>query len=394
MKRIGALLLAVATFTTAQGQGLGPMSRDVNGFAVAAYAKLADGDNANFVFSPLSLNLVMRMVEEGARGNTAAEMATVLNLAESAEQIGANSKRLIASFKSGDASSLTMANSVWVKSGYNLLSAYTDVIKNSYSATCDQLNFSSRRACRQSCAVVNRWVAEQTNGKITNLLTDNMINANTRMILVNAISFKCDWLHKFKQKNSKTADFHQIDGSTARTTFMSQTENFGYRKGADYDAVEMAYADTRYAMLVVVPAEGRFADVEAQLTADFVQSVADSLSDERVALSMPKFDAASSIDFGQILKQMGIVEAFSGKADFSGMSGKPDLQLSKVVQKAMIEVDESGTEAAAATAATMMVKSAYFPDLKHLDIDRPFVYFIRDTQTNVILFAGRYTKVQ
>ena len=221
-----------------------------------------------------------------------------------------------------------------------------------------------------------------------------MLNANTRMILVNAISFKCDWLHKFKQKNSKTADFHQIDGVTVPTTFMSQTENFGYRKTSDYEAVELAYADTRFAMLVVVPAEGRFSDVEAQLTADSVQGVVDSLSDERVALSMPKFNSASSFDFNEILKQLGIVDAFGGNADFSGMSGAPDLQLSKVVQKAVIEVDESGTEAAAATAATMMVKSAYFPEIKHLNIDRPFVYFIRDTQTNIILFVGRYTKVR
>ena len=394
MRRLAALSLAVAAFVSARGQGFAPITRDVNGFAAATYAKLADGGDANFVFSPLSLNLAMRMVEEGARGNTAAEMAAVLNPDESAAQIGPNAKRLIVSLKGDDAGSLTLANSVWVKRGYSILPTYTDAIKDCYSATCDQLNFSSRRACRQSCATVNRWVSAQTAGKITNLLTDDMVNANTRMILVNAISFKCDWLHKFKPKNSKDADFHQIDGRTKPTTFMSQTENFGYCKGADYEAVELTYADTRFAMLVVVPAAGRFADVEARLTADFVQSVADSLSDERVALSMPKFNAASSVDFSQILRQLGIVDAFAGNADFSGMSGKQDLQLSKVVQKAVIEVDESGTEAAAATAATMMVKSAYFPELKHLTIDRPFVYFIRDTQTNIILFAGRYTMVQ
>ncbi|MBO7478066.1 MAG: serpin family protein [Salinivirgaceae bacterium] len=394
MRRLAAACLAVAAFVSAQGQGFTPLSRDMNGFAVAAYAKLADGGDANFVFSPLSLNLAMRMVEEGARGNTAVEIGAVLNPSESAEQIGRNSKQLIVSLEGKGEGGLTLANSVWVKRGYKILPSYTDVIKDCYQATCDQLNFSSRRACRQSCATVNRWVSARTGGKITKLLTDDMVNANTRMVLVNAISFKCDWLHKFKPENSKAADFHQIDGRTALTTFMSQTENYGYCKGTDYEAVELTYADTRFAMLILVPAEGRFADVEAQLIADFVQGVADSLSDERVALSMPKFDAATSVDFSQILRQLGIVDAFGGKADFSGMSGKKDLQLSKVVQKAVIEVDETGTEAAAATAATMMVKSAFFPKLKHLTIDRPFVYFIRDTQTNIILFAGRYTKVQ
>ena len=394
MRRLAAACLAVAAFVSVQGQGFTPLSRDMNGFAAAAYAKLADGGDANFVFSPLSLNLAMRMVEEGARGNTAAEMMAVLNPSESAEQIGRNSKQLIVSLEGKGASGLTLANSVWVKRGYKILPTYADAIKDCYQATCDQLNFSSRRACRQSCATVNRWVLARTGGKINKLLTDDMVNANTRMVLVNAISFKCDWLHKFKPENSKTADFHQIDDRTKPTTFMSQTENFGYCKGTDFEAVELTYADTRFAMLIVVPAEGRFADVEAQLTADFVQGVADSLSDERVALSMPKFDAATFVDFSQILRQLGIVDAFGGKADFSGMSGKKDLQLSKVVQKAVIEVDETGTEAAAATAATMMVKSAFFPKLKQLTIDRPFVYFIRDTQTNIILFAGRYTKVQ
>ena len=394
MRWLAAVCLAVAAFVSVQGQGFTPLSRDMNGFAAAAYAKLADGGEANFVFSPLSLNLAMRMVEEGACGNTAAEMVAVLNPSESAEQIGRNSKQLIVSLEGKGEGGLTLANSVWVKRGYKILPSYADAIKDCYQATCDQLNFSSRRACRQSCATVNRWVSARTGGKITKLLTDDMVNANTRMVLVNAISFKCDWLHKFKPENSKIADFHQIDGRATPTTFMSQTENFGYCKGSDFEVVELTYADTRFAMLIVVPAEGRFADVEAQLTADFVQDVADSLSDERVALSMPKFDAATSVDFSQILRQLGIVDAFGGKADFSGMSGKQDLQLSKVVQKAVIEVDEAGTEAAAATAATMMVKSAYFPELKHLTIDRPFVYFIRDTQTNIILFAGRYTKVQ
>lgn len=394
MRRLAFLGVMFTMASTAHSQGFSALSRDVNNFAMAAYGKMAIVDSNNFVFSPLSLNLAMRMVEEGACGNTFAELAAVLNPAESAEQIGDNAKHLIASIKDSGSGSLTLANSVWVKCGFNLIQPYSDAIRNYYSAICDQLDFSSKRACRQSCAIVNRWVSGQTNGKITNLLTDDMLNANTRMVLVNAISFKCDWLHKFKPQNSKVADFHQLDGKVATTTFMSQTDNFMYANGVDYEAVELPYADNRFAMLIVVPAEGCFADFEVRLTADFVQSVTDSLSDERVALSMPRFNTVSSLDFSQILRQMGIADAFGGNADFSRMSGKADLQLSKVVQKAVIEVDESGTEAAAATAATMMVKSAYFPKLKHLTIDRPFVYFVRDTQTNAILFAGRYVMVQ
>ena len=393
MRWIIALCLTVAASVSACGQWVGPLSRDVNGFAMGAYARLAEtGDN--FVFSPLSLNFAMRMVEEGARGSTVAEMAAVLNPAEGAERIGGNVRRYQASLNGNGACELTVANSVWVAKGYGLLPAFVDTLKLCYGAACGQLNFATRRACRQACAEVNRWVAGQTDGKITNLLNDNMLNANTRMVLVNAINFKCQWMSKFKPKNSSGKDFYSIDGTTKNITFMSQTIDFDYCETADFKAVEMPYEGGRFSMLIVMPADGQFGKFESGLTSDFVGCVVDSLDNEHVALSMPKFNASSSVDFGQILKAMGMVEAFGGAADFSGMSGKQDLQLSKVVQKTVVEVDESGTEAASATAATMMVKSAYFPKTKHFDIDHPFVYFIRDTQTNIILFAGRYVKAQ
>lgn len=393
MRWIIALCLTVAASASVCGQWVGPLSRDVNGFAMGAYARLAEAGD-NFVFSPLSLNFAMRMVEEGARGSTVAEMAAVLNPAEGAEQIGGNVRRYQASLNGNGACDLTVANSVWVAKGYGLLPAFVDTLKLCYGAACGQLNFATRRACRLACAEVNRWVAGQTNGKITNLLTDNMLNANTRMVLVNAINFKCQWMNKFKPKNSSGKDFYSIDGTTKNITFMSQTSDFDYCETADFKAVEMPYEGGRFSMLIVMPADGQFGKFESELTSDFVGCVVDSLDNEHVALSMPKFNASSSVDFGQILKAMGMVEAFGGAADFSGMSGKQDLQLSKVVQKTVVEVDESGTEAASATAATMMVKSAYFPKTKHFDIDHPFVYFIRDTQTNIILFAGRYVKAQ
>ena len=393
MRWIIALCLTFVMSATACGQWVGPLSRDVNGFAMGAYARLAEtGDN--FVFSPLSLNFAMRMVEEGARGGTSAEMTAVLNPAEGTEQIGANVRRYQASLNGNGACDLTVANSVWVAKGYGLLPAFVDTLKSCYDAACGQLNFATRRACRQACAEVNRWVAGQTNGKITNLLTDNMLNANTRLVLVNAINFKCEWMNKFKPKNSAGKDFYSIDGSSKNITFMSKTDDFDYYETADFKAIELPYEGGRFAMLIVMPVDEQFGKFETNLTSDFLNGLADSLNNEHVALSMPKFNAASSVDFGQILKAMGIVDAFGGKADFSGMSGKPDLQLSKVVQKTVVEVDESGTEAASATAATMMVKGAYFPKTKHFDVDHPFVYFIRDTQTNIILFAGRYVKAQ
>ncbi|MBO7144524.1 MAG: serpin family protein [Salinivirgaceae bacterium] len=393
MRWIIALCLTVAASASVCGQWVGPLSRDVNGFAMGAYARLAEAGD-NFVFSPLSLNFAMRMVEEGARRTTSAEMAAVLNPAEGAEQIGGNVRRYQASLNGNGACELTIANSVWVAKGYGLLPAFVDTLKLCYGAACGQLNFATRRACRLACAEVNRWVAGQTDGKITNLLNDNMLNANTRMVLVNAINFKCQWMSKFKPKNSSGKDFYSIDGSTKNITFMSQTGDFDYCETADFKAVEMPYEGGRFSMLIVMPADGQFGKFESELTSDFVGCVVDSLDNEHVALSMPKFNASSSVDFGQILKSMGIVEAFGGNADFSGMSGKADLQLSKVVQKTVVEVDESGTEAASATAATMMVKSAYFPKTMHFDVDHPFVYFIRDTQTNIILFAGRYVKAQ
>lgn len=388
--RKGLLLIFSFLTMVTQGQDFEAMSSDVNRFALSTYAQMAGADKGNFVFSPLSLNFALRMVEAGAVGKTYSEMETVLNPDEDKRQIGINTKRYSQMLQNSEPCAISIANSVWVSKGYKLLPGYVDTLKASYGADCSPLDFSSRRACRRACVVVNQWVSDQTNGKILRLLEDNMVNANTRMILVNAISFKCEWMNKFKSKNNIDGEFHSIDGSVSNHTFMSQTDNFGYADNDDFQAVELPYSGGRFSMLIILPRDDSFDKVETALTADLVLNTLTRLSNERVALTMPKFKGETSVDFSQILRTMGVVEAFGAEADFSAMSGRSDLQLSQVVQKTVIDVDESGTEAASATAATMMVKSAFFPELKHFTADRPFVYFIVDVQTNTILFAGRY----
>ena len=393
--RVTPLLMGLSlAVNVVQGQSVERAAADVNTFASQVYKKMADtAGNGNFVFSPLSLNIALRMVEAGARGNTLAEMARVVNPSENATVASHSAQRLLRDLESSDQCGFTAANSVWVDRRCRVLPAFSDTLKLRFDAACQNVDFSRKAAVRRSCTTINNWVKKHTNGKITNLIDDKMVNSDTRMVLVNAIHFKCDWAHKFKKSNNFTGPFHSIDSTSKDVTFMSQTRAFDYIEETDYKAVSLPYSDNRFALLIVMPT-GSFTDFESGLSGEFLTNMLSNMGEERVALSLPKFKAGTSVDFTATLRALGIVEAMSTKADFSGITGRKDLMLSKVVQKAMIEVEESGTEAAAATAAAMMVKSAFIPKLIFFSVDHPFLYFIYDVQNNVVIFAGRHTMAQ
>jgi len=211
----------------------------------------------------------------------------------------------------------------------------------------------------------------------------------TRLVLTNAIYFNAAWAHQFNKNATSDGDFHLLNGNKITVLMMRQTESFGYAEGDDYQAVELLYDGGELSMVILLPEQGKFDTFESSLTSQKAADIIKDIKYNEVNLSMPKFEYDSSFGLKQALAGLGMKDAFiPDKADFSGMDGKKDLFIQDVVHKAFVSVDEEGTEAAAATAVIVGTTSIPAEPIK-VEVNRPFIFLIRDIETGAILFLGR-----
>jgi serpin B len=248
------------------------------------------------------------------------------------------------------------------------------------------LDFSS--APEESRVTINDWVADQTEGRIEDLIPAGGIDAMTRLVLTNAIYFNAAWGQPFEPDLTADGPFHLLGGGEVDVPMMRQTESFGYAEGEGYRAVELPYDGHELSMVVLLPDAGEFEGFEDTLDAGRVDAIVGDLSYRQVALALPKFEVESGFSLADALAALGMPDAFTSRADFSGMTDDRDLFISEVIHKAFVSVDEAGTEAAAAT-AVMMAKMALQDEPVEVTVDRPFIFLIRDIQTGAILFVGR-----
>ena len=235
---------------------------------------------------------------------------------------------------------------------------------------------------------INKWVSDQTEDRIKDLIPEGSINPLTRLVLTNAIYFNATWKFPFKPEATTTGPFHLINGNDVTVPMMKQTEYFGYAESGNYLAVELPYDGNQLSMVILMNQTGKFSDFENTLKSPAVKAIIDSLKNTRVALTMPKFEFESEFGLKETLMGMGMEEPFRDSADFSGMSKESDLHIDDVVHKAFVSVDEAGTEAAAATGVIVGTTSMP-PEPVTVTLDRPFVFLIRDIKTGAILFIGR-----
>ena len=364
-----------------------------NAFALDVYQALHSQDG-NLILSPFSISLALAMTHAGARGETEAQMAQTLHFpgqeqlhpAFNALDLALESEKLNLD-KDQEPMQLNIANAVWAEQTFSFLQEYLDTIAVNYGAGIHLSDFvNNYEPTRRE---INNWVSDETKDKIKNLLPDGSLSADTRMVLVNAIYFKADWLDQFDANDTYDYTFYLLDGSQVTVPMMGQMMYIPYAAGDGYQAVELPYAGNSAAMDIIVPDAGRFEEVESALTSERLNEILGSMEQNSVMLRMPKFEFESSFSLSDTLTNMGMPAAFDrNAADFSGMTGKQDLFIGDVIHKAFVAVDEEGTEAAAATAVIMELAGAAFSELS-LIIDRPFIFFIRDLETGQILFVGR-----
>ncbi len=364
-----------------------------NAFALDLYRSLRSSDG-NLILSPYSISLALAMTYAGARGETESQMANVLHFSGQDIHTAFNALDLELA-KHGESTNkdqmpmqLNIANAVWAEQTYPFVQEFLDTVAINYGAGIRLADFIGQyEPVRKE---INRWVEDQTKDKIKDLLAEGTLNSDTRMVLVNAIYFKADWLTVFDPNNTYDAPFHSLDGSETQVKMMSNTlHGIFYASGSGYQAVELPYAGGTAAMTILVPDEGNFAEFESALDAANLDEILNSMQPASVQLGLPKFQFESQFSLPSQLSALGMTDAFQPfVADFSGMTGNRDLFISDVIHKAFVAVDEKGTEAAAATAVIMELAMAPLSEIT-LTIDRPFIFLIRDTVSGQILFMGR-----
>ena len=352
-------------------------------FALALYRRLRQSEG-NLVLSPYSISLAMAMVYAGATGETAREMATTLRfpLPQSRLHPAFNALDLDLGRRAESAGlELKIANAIWGQRGYAFKQAYLDLLALNYGAGLRGLDF--QRDPEGSRKIINAWVSEETKGKIEELFPPDSVRPNTTLVLANAVYFRGTWEEKFSPAGRGI--FHLLDGAKIEVQMMRRTGRTGYMAGDGYRAVEIRYKGGAFSMVVVLPDSGRFGEFEAKFGPELLEEVVAKLRETEVDLTMPTFSFSYGFDLRESLTELGMVRAFSGGADFSGIA-EGGLFISAAVHKAFIRVDEEGTEAAAATG--VVVGRALVTEVT---VDRPFVFFIRDRETGTILFLGRVT---
>jgi len=343
--------------------------------------------DANVFISPYSVSAALQMVWQGAAGQTKTEMDQALALSNfKAETAGSAYKDLDKSIKSAAANvALSVANSIWYAPNIELKPQFVSINQNFYGAKLSALDFTDPR----SAGVVNSWVSEATHGKI-NKIVEPPLSSMTGLILANAIYFKGNWEHKFDNNATKEQPFHLRNAQQNQTRMMRQTRKFSYQENGEFQAVRLPYVGNRLGMLVFLPATNSSPNkFLADLNGDaWREKIMPKFKERQGTIALPRFKLEFKADLVRSLKAMGIQQAFSSAADFTGIADR-GLYVSGVNHASFVEVNEEGTEAAAATEVAVALTSA-LPTVRpfQMIVDRPFFFAIEDSSSHSILFMG------
>ena len=369
----------------------------INSFSVSMYKQLA-ASSGNLFFSPYSITAALGMTDAGAAGQPDNQIRQALSVRLQGDDfhvaLNGLDQSLTAHAQATNGLTLTIVNSTWLQSGWDFRVAYLDFLSRYYGAGVNLLDFASQP--EQSRVIINTWVADQTNQKIVDLIPQGEITQVTALVLTDAIYFLADWLFQFNPSLTKEQTFTRLDNSTITTPMMrlgdtGTTVTLNYSRVGKVSALDLPYRGDRLCMTVLLPDSGSFSDFESTISIEKIDGLVQALDSTKLYPALlPKFTfATGSIALDSALQSLGMIDAFSpSTADFSGIDGSKDLYVAKVIHKAFIAVDEKGTEAAAAT-AVIMPPYGWGSPYPSFNVDRPFIFMVRDKQTGAVLFMGR-----
>jgi len=360
-------------------------------FATDLYAKLKN-EKGNLFFSPYSISSALAMMFAGARDDTAQRMAKVLHFAvpqmELNPAFAALEGELNAVQKKGQVQ-LSIANSLWPQKGYPFLPGYVGLLKQDYGTSVTPLDYAGDpEAARRT---INEWVEQKTNRKIMDLVKPGVLDSLTRLVLANAIYFKGTWASQFDKEQTSDQLFHVASDKDVKCPLMNRKGRYAYAELPHLQVLELPYAGDELSMIVLLPGNSEpIGRLESELTPATLAEWMKGLRNREVRVFLPKFKLTCEFDLKETLVAMGMTDAFSSQADFSGMDGSRSLSISAVLHKAFVDVNEEGTEAAAAT-TVMVTATAVRAPMTVFRADHPFVFLVRDNDNGSILFLGRVT---
>ena len=358
-----------------------------NQFALNLYAQLRT-QNGNLFLSPSSISTALAMTYAGARGDTARQMAATLHFTLDQQHLHPAFASLMKELKGNGAArnyQLNVANALWGQKGYVFLDGFISTAKDNYGAALNEVDFAKTEEARRT---INVWVEKETQNRVKDLIKPDVLKKETRLVLTNAIYFKGNWASQFKPENTRDAPFMLTPKRKVMVPMMHQGGKFKSAWTENFRALELPYAGKDLSMIVFVPREvDGLAEFERTLTVDKLEEWLSKLKENEIdVVALPKFKLTTGFELGQTLSAMGMPLAFSSGADFSAMTASERLSISKLIHQAFVDVNEEGTEAAAATGTEMRPVS-----LSMFVVDHPFIFLIRDNRSGTMLFMGRVT---
>ena len=359
-----------------------------NTFGFDVFQRINEIEKDNFCISPLSISLALAMTYNGAEGETKTQMENALKVAGlSTEEINKSYQLLIDALLNADSKvTMEIAQSIWYNEGFNVLEEFKQVNQTYYDAEVNELDFSRSDAKE----IVNGWIEDKTHDKIKDMI--DRIGPEHVMFLINAIYFNGIWQTEFKKVNTDERTFYLNNGETLMASTMQKEDSVLYASNELFSSVILPYGHGNFNMTILLPGEGKTcSDITAELNSDNWNSWMKAYSPQKeVNIFLPKFKTEYEIKLNKILKAMGMELAFTGAADFSGINGSGGIYIDYVQHNTFIDVNEKGTEAAAATVVAM--KYTAMPSSVVFNANRPFIYAITEKETGAILFIGKMTK--
>lgn len=360
-----------------------------NAFAWELFKQLADPKQPVF-FSPYSISSAMAMLSLGAKGETEKQLLETLAFPDKGPLLGKEFQKLRESLVSSDERfTMTDANSLWLNIGFDVLSSYAQSLKEFFSGEARSIEFAKNK---EAAATINNWISDHTRNLIKDLISPEALSADTRLVLVNAVSFLAKWETPFDEDGTRKYSLMDCTGRAGKGELMRQEGMINAAEVDGVTAVELNYAGRKYSLLAMMPQDvAKFASWEKNIDDAYIENITKSLKRENAVLMFPKFTTEYSQSLVSVFKDMGLASPFSYGADFTGISLKEQLLVSEIIHKAIVKIYETGTEAAAATAVMVKCTGMAMKPPKEIRFNKPFVYLIREKETGAILFLGHYT---
>lgn len=381
--------IPLADDSNSTAESISSLVDSINDFSFNFYKEIQSNEKGNIFFSPYSIFVAFSMAYEGARGNTAIEMQNVLNfLQNDSATLGSFGRIYNLLNQNQESYTISTANAFWANKDYSFLKSYLNLLINFYMAEANELDFSKNV---DAANIINSWIEEKTHNKIKDMIEANMLSDLTKLVLTNAIYFKGLWAKPFNPENTYETEFNLNSGQKIDIDMMRSdrdSSNFNYTENNDLQILKLYYNANNLSMIIILPKENNISIAESFINSNNLTNLNNDFNETEVSVQIPKFKFENKYDLINTMVNMGIRDAFSpGIADFSGMDGTYNLFIGKALHQSFIEVNEEGTEAAAAT--SIMMELTAMPDLKYFIADHPFIFLIQHEETGAILFMGR-----